>query len=370
MGRAPCCEKVGIKRGRWTAEEDHILSSYIQSNGEGSWRSLPKNAGLKRCGKSCRLRWINYLRSDLKRGNITREEEELVVNLHSTLGNRWSLIAGHLPGRTDNEIKNYWNSHLRRKLHNFIIRKPSISHDAPAVIMNVPPASPRPPSKRRPGRTSRSAMKPKTRKTKRTSAPPEPEADVAVKEVAGEEAIMMELNGAEAELGPCDYYGAYHEGGDCCNNNNNLMGTNGDNLVLSFDDNIMDLLLDEADACNVLTSCGGDAELSHLGDSEVARGLSETSINQGNLDCLQPCPSVQSLINYELPATDASMDECIDWHEGNRNSLCGEKEGSDSIVSWLLDGDDDATVGKTNCENFGEPLDHDEENALVAWLVS
>ncbi|OAP10101.1 hypothetical protein AXX17_AT2G45220 [Arabidopsis thaliana] len=91
MGRAPCCEKVGIKRGRWTAEEDQILSNYIQSNGEGSWRSLPKNAGLKRCGKSCRLRWINYLRSDLKRGNITPEEEELVVKLHSTLGNRYSI---------------------------------------------------------------------------------------------------------------------------------------------------------------------------------------------------------------------------------------------------------------------------------------
>ncbi|CAN6836657.1 unnamed protein product [Brassica oleracea] len=370
MGRAPCCEKVGIKRGRWTAEEDHILSSYIQSNGEGSWRSLPKNAAQGSCSKYEGLGGLDHLQNEGGKLSSQNEPHKVMQNLYSLIGGLWSLIAGHLPGRTDNEIKNYWNSHLRRKLHNFIIRKPSISHDAPAVIMNVPPASPRPPSKRRPGRTSRSAMKPKTRKTKRTSAPPEPEADVAVKEVAGEEAIMMELSGAEAELGPCDYYGAYHEGGDCCNNNNNLMGTNGDNLVLSFDDNIMDLLLDEADACNVLTSCGGDAELSHLGDSEVARGLSETSINQGNLDCLQPCPSVQSLINYELPATDASMDECIDWHEGNRNSLCGEKEGSDSIVSWLLDGDDDATVGKTNCENFGEPLDHDEENALVAWLVS
>ncbi|XP_028125325.1 transcription factor MYB111-like [Camellia sinensis] len=88
MGRAPCCEKVGLKRGRWTAEEDEILTKYIQANGEGSWRSMPKNAGLLRCGKSCRLRWINYLRSDLKRGNISSEEEEIITKLHSTLGNR------------------------------------------------------------------------------------------------------------------------------------------------------------------------------------------------------------------------------------------------------------------------------------------
>ncbi|CAM8915222.1 unnamed protein product [Rhodiola kirilowii] len=116
MVRAPCCEKEGLKKGRWTDEEDGILTRYIQANGEGSWRSVPKNAGLQRCGKSCRLRWINYLRPELKRGNITAEEEGVIIRLHASMGNRWSLIAGHLPGRTDNEIKNYWNSHLSRKI--------------------------------------------------------------------------------------------------------------------------------------------------------------------------------------------------------------------------------------------------------------
>ncbi|KAG4115820.1 hypothetical protein ERO13_D12G129800v2 [Gossypium hirsutum] len=123
MGRAPCCEKVGLKKGRWTDEEDEILTKYIQVNGEGSWRSLPKNAGLLRCGKSCRLRWINYLRTDLERGNFTAKEDETIVNLHSTLGNRWSLIASHLPGRTDNEIKNYWNAHLSRKIYRWAMKK-------------------------------------------------------------------------------------------------------------------------------------------------------------------------------------------------------------------------------------------------------
>ncbi|GMY12652.1 myb-related protein 308-like [Fagus crenata] len=117
MGRSPCCEKEHTNKGAWTKEEDERLINYIKLHGEGCWRSLPKAAGLLRCGKSCRLRWINYLRPDLKRGNFTDEEDELIINLHSLLGNKWSLIAARLPGRTDNEIKNYWNTHIKRKLY-------------------------------------------------------------------------------------------------------------------------------------------------------------------------------------------------------------------------------------------------------------
>ncbi|KAK3438530.1 hypothetical protein EUGRSUZ_C03151 [Eucalyptus grandis] len=115
MGRSPCCSKVGLNRGAWTPLEDRILTAYVKAHGEGQWRNLPKRAGLKRCGKSCRLRWLNYLRPDIKRGNISHDEEELIIRLHKLLGNRWSLIAGRLPGRTDNEIKNYWNTTLVKK---------------------------------------------------------------------------------------------------------------------------------------------------------------------------------------------------------------------------------------------------------------
>ncbi|GMJ04314.1 myb domain protein 40 [Hibiscus trionum] len=116
MGRQPCCDKVGLKRGPWTIEEDHRLMNFILNNGIHCWRTVPKLAGLLRCGKSCRLRWINYLRPDLKRGAFTESEEDQIIQLHSRLGNRWSKIASHFPGRTDNEIKNHWNTRIKKKL--------------------------------------------------------------------------------------------------------------------------------------------------------------------------------------------------------------------------------------------------------------
>ncbi|KAF5205818.1 Myb transcription factor [Thalictrum thalictroides] len=118
MGRSPSLDKLSshFNKGAWTEQEDQILINYIKLHGEGSWRQLPKAAGLLRCGKSCRLRWTNYLRPDLRRGNFTVEEDEIIIKLHSLHGNKWSLIAERLPGRTDNEIKNYWNTHIRRKL--------------------------------------------------------------------------------------------------------------------------------------------------------------------------------------------------------------------------------------------------------------
>ncbi|CAA6654498.1 unnamed protein product [Spirodela intermedia] len=115
-GRPPCCEKVGVKKGPWTPEEDIILVSYIQEHGPGNWRSVPTNAGLMRCSKSCRLRWTNYLRPGIKRGNFTPQEEGLIVQLQGLLGNRWAAIASYLPQRTDNDIKNYWNTHLKKKI--------------------------------------------------------------------------------------------------------------------------------------------------------------------------------------------------------------------------------------------------------------
>ncbi|XP_057976123.1 transcription factor MYB8-like [Malania oleifera] len=129
MGRKPCCAKVGLNRGAWSTQEDQILINYIKAYGVGNWRTLPQKAGLKRCGKSCRLRWINYLNPEIKRGNISAEEEDLIIRLHSLLGNRWALIAGRLPGRTDNEIKNYWNTTLSKKLR--VRRQPTPRPSSP-----------------------------------------------------------------------------------------------------------------------------------------------------------------------------------------------------------------------------------------------
>ncbi|RDX84240.1 Transcription factor MYB2, partial [Mucuna pruriens] len=97
-----------IKKGPWSVEEDTILVNYVATHGDG----------LKRSGKSCRLRWLNYLRPDVRRGNITLQEQITILDLHSRWGNRWSKIARQLPGRTDNEIKNYWRTRVIKQARN------------------------------------------------------------------------------------------------------------------------------------------------------------------------------------------------------------------------------------------------------------
>ncbi|KAL5731530.1 hypothetical protein ACHQM5_004251 [Ranunculus cassubicifolius] len=115
--RAPCCEDhPRLKKGPWKIAEDLKLRAYVQKNGHGNWRALPKKAGLLRCGKSCRLRWINYLNPDIKRGHFTQEEEDAIIKLHKSFGNKWAKITSYLPGRTDNEIKNIWNTYIKRRL--------------------------------------------------------------------------------------------------------------------------------------------------------------------------------------------------------------------------------------------------------------
>ncbi|KAF5766046.1 putative transcription factor MYB-HB-like family [Helianthus annuus] len=116
MGRPPCCDKLGVKKGPWTPEEDIMLVSYVQQHGPGNWRQVPTNTGLRRCSKSCRLRWTNYLRPGIKRGDFTDDEEKMIIQLQTLLGNKWAAIASYLPERTDNDIKNYWNTHLKKKL--------------------------------------------------------------------------------------------------------------------------------------------------------------------------------------------------------------------------------------------------------------
>uniref|UniRef100_A0A7N0TY88 Uncharacterized protein n=2 Tax=Kalanchoe fedtschenkoi TaxID=63787 RepID=A0A7N0TY88_KALFE len=145
MGRAPCCDKANVKKGPWSPEEDSKLKDYIDKNGTGgNWITLPHKAGLRRCGKSCRLRWLNYLRPNIKHGEFSVEEDRVICSLYATIGSRWSIIAAQLPGRTDNDIKNYWNTKLKKKLMAFAAAAAatsSITPDKPAPSPSIYPTS-------------------------------------------------------------------------------------------------------------------------------------------------------------------------------------------------------------------------------------
>ncbi|GMH09838.1 hypothetical protein Nepgr_011679 [Nepenthes gracilis] len=139
MGRAPCCDKANVKKGPWSPEEDAKLKEYIGKFGTGgNWIALPQKAGLKRCGKSCRLRWLNYLRPNIKHGEFSDEEDKIICQLFANIGSRWSIIAAQLPGRTDNDIKNYWNTKLKKKLIGMANHPHhKITHQAPSTYRPV-----------------------------------------------------------------------------------------------------------------------------------------------------------------------------------------------------------------------------------------
>ncbi|KAI8551817.1 hypothetical protein RHMOL_Rhmol06G0216000 [Rhododendron molle] len=122
MVRKASIGKDGKKKGAWSLEEDIKLRNSVeilQKYGHWNWQELPKYAGLSRCGRSCRFRWMNYLRPNVKRGNYTKDEEDLILKLHQQLGNKWSEIAAKLPGRSDNEVKNHWHTHLKKRLRKY-----------------------------------------------------------------------------------------------------------------------------------------------------------------------------------------------------------------------------------------------------------
>ncbi|GMJ03373.1 MYB DOMAIN PROTEIN 15, myb domain protein 15 [Hibiscus trionum] len=133
MARTPSCDKSGLRKGTWTPEEDRKLKAYVTKYGCWNWRQLPKYAGLQRCGKSCRLRWLNYLRPNVKRGNYSKEEEETIIRLHESLGNKWSAIAAQLPGRTDNEVKNHWHTNLKKRFKDKTFETKDNSQEAATI---------------------------------------------------------------------------------------------------------------------------------------------------------------------------------------------------------------------------------------------
>ncbi|KAL2345462.1 hypothetical protein Fmac_006747 [Flemingia macrophylla] len=319
MGRAPCCEKMGLKKGRWTAEEDEILSNYIQANGEGSWRSLPKNAGLLRCGKSCRLRWINYLRADIKRGNFSVEEQTTIVKLHASVGNRWSLIASHLPGRTDNEIKNYWNSHLSRKIYGF-------GGTSVKEFIALPP-------RRKRGRTSRWALK-----NNKSYAKPN-----------------QTLETEHPSINIIDFINVHHQQNlttqeeNVASNTALVQSLDGDKHIINHD-----VLL-------------GPNEEQVINDMMVDNCWQEPSgglVVSGSNDVVGNDGTCTNSSKIEELHSSSSMASGLD--DGNWDLENLVQFDPENLLTWLCEDDDRSD---TDFQSFRE-IDPQKQNAMIDWLIS